>query len=62
MTVEIIKSAAYIYIGTDMRLGPRRLNADRREMLRYEPCKDNRRLGRERRHTSAAWDQVSSRD
>jgi hypothetical protein len=62
MTAEIIKTAAYICIGTELRMGARRLKADRREMLRYEPDKDNRRLILERRQASAVWDKLGARD
>lgn len=60
MTTVIIKEAAYISLGTDMRQSVRRLKAERREMLRYEPDMDNRRLGVERRSVSAAWDKLGS--
>jgi hypothetical protein len=62
MPSDIIKEEAYTYVGTEMRKYMRRLKADRREMLRYEPDKDNRRVSAERRHGSAAWDQLSTRD
>ena len=60
MTAEIIKDAAYICIGTDMRKSMRRIKAERREMLRYEPGLDNRRSGVERRRASAGWDKLGS--
>lgn len=62
MPSDIIKEEAYTYVGTEMRKYMRRLKADRREMLRYEPSKDNRRAGAERRRGSAAWDQLSTID
>ena len=60
MTAVIIKEADYIYHGTNLRHSMRRLKAERREMLRYEPAKENRRSGDERRCGSAAWDTLGS--
>jgi len=37
------------YLGPERRLGPRRLNADRRAMLRFEPDKEDRRSDTDRR-------------
>jgi len=62
MPSDIIKEEAYTYVGTEMRKCVRRLKVDKREMLRYEPGKENRRIGAERRRGSAVWDQLNSRD
>ena len=61
MPADIIKEEAYTYVGTEMRKCVRRLKVDKREMLRYEPGKENRRVGTERRRGSEVWDQLNSR-
>ncbi len=62
MSSNILKDEAYTYVGTEMRKYRRRVKVDQREMLRYEPSKDNRRIGAERRRGgSAAWDQLGVR-
>ena len=57
MSGNIIKEEAYTYVGTEMRKKPRRLNQDRRVMLRYEPHQDNRRVIGERRRGNTIWSQ-----
>ncbi|MFV2060594.1 MAG: hypothetical protein ACC653_07900 [Gammaproteobacteria bacterium] len=39
------------YSGPDRRIAARRKEIDRREMIRFEPSKDPRRTGQDRRKT-----------
>lgn len=47
------------YRGPEHRLGPRRLNADRRAMLRFEPDKKDRRSDTDRRR-EGIWNNAYS--
>ena len=62
MANEYINTADYVCVGSEMRRGVRRIRGDRRDMLRYEPDKDNRRSGIERRSASSTWDKRNSID
>lgn len=44
-----------IYRGPERRIKQRRENKDRREMIRFEPDKEPRRSGKDRRVDSEAW-------
>lgn len=44
-----------IYKGPDRRRTPRRVNNERREMIRWEPTKENRRDGAGRRGADETW-------
>ncbi len=46
------------YVGPDRRRGPRRVNGERRELLRYEPDRPNRRSRKDRRQGAGAWDSL----
>ena len=50
------------YRGPDRRktVGDRRKTADRREMIRFEPDKEDRRSGKDRRK-AASWGTIASR-
>lgn len=49
------------YKGLEKRRAERRTKAERREMIRWEPDKPDRRSGKDRRKVdySNAWDKVS---
>ena len=48
------------YLGPERRRGgERRKGADRREMIRFEPGKDDRRSGKDRRRNQ--WDDAHAR-
>lgn len=50
-----------VYKGPDRRSGvDRRVSSDRREMIRFEPDKEDRRSGKDRRK-AAAWGTIASR-
>jgi hypothetical protein len=49
------------YAGPDRRRSERRRRGDRREEIRYEPAKEDRRSGNDRRG-KGSWDNVSRRD
>ena len=51
-----------IYTGPERRKGERRKNKDRREMMRFEPSKDPRRSGKDRRKTAGKGDLWEGRD
>ena len=45
------------YNGPERRSGnPRRKGNDRREMIRFEPDKEDRRSGKDRRKMKSVWD------
>jgi len=46
------------YVGAEHRLGPRRLKADRRALLRFEPDKQDRRSGNDRRAGGNNWNNL----
>lgn len=49
--------AADHYIGPERRIEQRRKNPDRRQAIRFEPDKEPRRSGRDRRnHGKSVWD------
>lgn len=49
--------AADHYIGHERRAEQRRLESDRRQAIRFEPDKNPRRSGKDRRtHGKSAWD------
>lgn len=49
--------AADHYIGPEYRIEQRRLESDRRRAIRFEPDKDPRRSGKDRRtHGKSIWD------
>ena len=47
--------------GPERRKGERRINGDRREEIRFEPQKDDRRSGKDRRKMGL-WDRAPRRD
>lgn len=47
---------ASAYAGTEHRLHQRRAMVDRREMVRFELGKEQRRSGNDRRKPSSAWE------
>jgi len=47
------------YLGPERRCGPRRLNTDRRAMLRFEPKKEDRRSDTDRR-SGGKWNNAYS--
>ena len=47
------------YLGPERRRGERRKSGERREMIRFEPGKEDRRSGKDRRHTG--WDAAHAR-
>jgi len=50
------------YIGPERRRGPRRIASDRRDMVRWQPGKDDRRAANDRRTmVSDLWGQNFSR-
>ena len=49
------------YRGPERRKGERRVSSDRREEIRFEPDKDDRRSGKDRRKTGL-WDRTPRRD
>ena len=50
------------YRGPERRKGERRINGDRREEIRFEPDKDDRRGGKDRRKSTGLWDRTPRRD
>ena len=50
------------YTGPERRKGERRKNTDRRDMMRFEPTKDPRRSGKDRRKTNGKDDMWDGRD
>ena len=49
------------YRGPERRKGERRVGHDRREEIRFEPDKDDRRSGKDRRKMGL-WDRTPRRD
>jgi hypothetical protein len=49
------------YAGPERRKSERRRRGDRREEIRFEPDKDDRRSGKDRR-TTGSWDRTPRRD
>ncbi|TLX22028.1 hypothetical protein [Thermomonas fusca] len=47
------------YTGPERRRGERRINAERREMIRFDLDRGERRSGKDRRHHG--WDSAPSR-
>lgn len=50
-----MKTKQNTYAGTEKRHYQRRENHDRREMIRFEPNKEQRRSGQERRSVADIW-------
>ena len=44
------------YTGADRRAAQRRIHSDRREMLRFDPDKEDRRQTNDRRAPKSVWD------
>jgi len=45
----------YIYKGKERRFSHRRITKNRRDMIRFEPDKADRRTGQDRRSAHSAW-------
>lgn len=58
---EFVKDSGTTYRGPERRKGERRINGDRREEIRFELDKDDRRSGKDRRKTGL-WDRAPRRD
>ena len=50
------------YTGPERRKGERRKQKDRRELMRFEPNKDPRRSGKDRRKSQGSQDVWEGRD
>ena len=50
------------YTGPERRKGERRKNKDRRDMMRFEPTKEPRRSGKDRRKSAGKGDMWEGRD
>ena len=58
---DFLKDGGTIYRGPERRKGDRRINGDRREEIRFELDKDDRRSGKDRRKMGL-WDRTPRRD
>ena len=58
---DFVKDTATTYRGPERRKGERRINGDRREEIRFELDKDDRRSGKDRRKLGL-WDRAPRRD
>jgi len=58
---DFLKDGGTIYRGPERRKGERRINGDRREEIRFELDKDDRRSGKDRRKMGL-WDRTPRRD
>jgi len=58
---DFLKDGGTIYRGPERRKGERRINGDRREEIRFELDKDDRRSGKDRRKLGL-WDRAPRRD